>query len=287
MAPSVIKITVKWQKETFNDVEIDQSKPPSLFKTQLFSLTGVPPERQKIIGFKGGLLKDDADWAAVGAKDGLKVTMMGTAEKVPAAPEKEQVFLEDLPEEEQDTTGLGKYGAGLENLGNTCYMNSTLQCLYNVPELKSSLINFQAKPGAQSDQSQALTSAAGSLFAKMDKSAVSVSPMEFVLTLRGMFPQFDQRSREGFHMQQDAEECWGSLLHAMRSSLKEEGSSDSEIQKLFGVQTKSVLKCDESDETMEVSMVLYTVVVHSDQYNVPSTLLLCRLMRLNYSSSAI
>ena len=248
---NTVSIHVKWQKETFSNVEIDLTKPPSVFKTQLFSLTGVPPERQKIIGFKGGLLKDDADWTAVGAKNGLKVTMMGTADKAPTAPQKEQVFLEDLPVEEQDTTGLSKYGAGLENLGNTCYMNSTLQCLYNVPELKTVLNDFKAPP--QGDQSKVLTSAAGTLFAQMDKSAQPVSPMAFVMTLRGVFPQFDQRSREGYHMQQDAEECWGALLHAMRTSLSS-SQGDDEIQNLFGIQTRSVLKSEETDETMEVCL---------------------------------
>jgi ubiquitin carboxyl-terminal hydrolase 14 len=32
---------------------------------------------------------------------------------------------------------MSKYGAGLENLGNTCYMSSTVQCLYAVPELRT------------------------------------------------------------------------------------------------------------------------------------------------------
>jgi hypothetical protein len=52
----VIAVSVKWQKEQFNDLEVDETQPPVVFKTQLFSLTGVPPERQKIM-VKGGLLQ--------------------------------------------------------------------------------------------------------------------------------------------------------------------------------------------------------------------------------------
>lgn len=48
-------VSVKWQKEVFS-VEIDTTQPPYVFKCQLFDLTGVPPERQKIM-VKGGLLK--------------------------------------------------------------------------------------------------------------------------------------------------------------------------------------------------------------------------------------
>lgn len=47
---------MKWQKETFPGIEIDTSQPPVVFKTQLYTLTGVPPERQKIM-VKGGILK--------------------------------------------------------------------------------------------------------------------------------------------------------------------------------------------------------------------------------------
>ena len=76
--------------------------------------------------------------------------------------------MEDLPEEEQDTTGLSKYGAGeavshseladalrwlscaragLENAGNTCYMNSSLQCLYRVPEVRQALKAYDGGAG--------------------------------------------------------------------------------------------------------------------------------------------
>lgn len=49
-------VSVKWQKEVFPGIEIDTSQPPIVFKSQLYTLTGVPPERQKIM-VKGGILK--------------------------------------------------------------------------------------------------------------------------------------------------------------------------------------------------------------------------------------
>jgi hypothetical protein len=99
-----LKVEVKWQKELFKDIEIDTAQPPLVFKVQLFTLTGVPPERQKIM-VKGGMLKDDGDWDKLALKPGQRLMMMGTADKVPEAPKDTPVFVEDLPEDEQDTTG--------------------------------------------------------------------------------------------------------------------------------------------------------------------------------------
>lgn len=81
-------VTVKWGKESY-EVDVDPSLPGVVFKTQLFTLTGVPPERQKVMGCKSAPLKarraaacavaqradapaarqDDADMAAVGLKE--------------------------------------------------------------------------------------------------------------------------------------------------------------------------------------------------------------------------
>ena len=51
-----LAVTVKWGKESY-EVDVDPSLPGVVFKTQLFTLTGVPPERQKVMGCKSAPLK--------------------------------------------------------------------------------------------------------------------------------------------------------------------------------------------------------------------------------------
>ncbi|KAI3915236.1 hypothetical protein MKX01_035495 [Papaver californicum] len=48
-------VTVRWQEELL-EVGIDPSQPPSVSKSELYGLTGVPPERQEIT-INGGFLK--------------------------------------------------------------------------------------------------------------------------------------------------------------------------------------------------------------------------------------
>lgn len=44
----------------YPEIDVNTDEEPILFKAQLFALTGVQPERQKIM-CKGGILKDD-EW---------------------------------------------------------------------------------------------------------------------------------------------------------------------------------------------------------------------------------
>ena len=210
------KVTLKWGKETYS-VEVDTSQPPSIFKSQIFSLTGVPPERQKVL-LKGSQLKDD-EWGKAVPKDGSTVMLMGSADPISVeAPKNAPTFVEDLPEDEQDIAGTKAYGSGLANLGNTCYMNSTVQCLYSVPELHAALGKYA--PAGAADSSAKLAAATKSLFATLKSGGAAIPPLQFLLALRARFPQFAQQDPKGGYMQQDAEECYSQVMHTLKEQLK-------------------------------------------------------------------
>ncbi|KAM0881096.1 hypothetical protein ACQ4PT_033166 [Festuca glaucescens] len=258
----MVTVSVKWQKQVFSDIEIDTSQSPFVFKAQLYALTGVPPERQKIM-VKGGILKDDADWSTLAVKNGQKLMMIGTADEIVRAPEKSPVFVEDLPEEEQ-AAALG-HSAGLYNLGNTCYMNSTLQCLHSVPELKSALLSYLDNVrGTGVDQtSHSLTVATRNTFGELDQSVRPVAPLHFLQMLRKKYPQFAQQ-QNNVYMQQDAEECWTQLVYTLSQTLTSEGSEPtaSQMKELFGIDLVSRVHCAESGEESSEAESVYSLKCH-------------------------
>ena len=76
-------------------------------------------------------IQDDSDLPSMGITAGTTLMMMGTPEGGELKqPEKTIKFLEDMTPEERARALHEKLGvtlpAGLENLGNTCYMNSTV-----------------------------------------------------------------------------------------------------------------------------------------------------------------
>jgi len=98
-----LAITVKWKKEIFDNIPVDLSAPVSKLKVQLFSLTGVAPEKQKLI-MGGKTLKDEMSLESYGVKNGSVLQMMGNASEMLVKPDiKEVKFVDDLPASDQAT----------------------------------------------------------------------------------------------------------------------------------------------------------------------------------------
>lgn len=207
---------------------------------QLFSLTGVEPERQTVL-IKGGRLKDDTDMAKLAAstKPNQVFLMTGSSSDKGkmVAPTEKPKFLEDMTEAEL-AQSEGATPAGLQNLGNTCYLNSTLQVLKSMPEMQQQLTSYKDTPGGGSLQNLAqyglgglgssgdLVGSLRDLYKQMSATQEGFPPMMLLNALRTAYPQFAQKSRTGQgYAQQDAEEAWSQIIHQIRDRLKIQGDA--------------------------------------------------------------
>ena len=219
-------------------MELDPTATGETLKFQLYSMTGVEPDRQKIL-IKGGQLKDDTNLSTLKAKPGQTFMMMGTPGSGDAlnlinAPKERPKFAEDMTEAEL-AKQEGATPAGLQNLGNTCYLNSTLQVLRSVPEMQDELLRYEPS-SSTSDSSVAslslfglgglgsstdLTASLRDLYKQMSETQDGLPPLMFLNALRTAFPQFAQKSKTGHgYAQQDAEEAWSQIVAQLRQKLR-------------------------------------------------------------------
>ena len=248
-------------------MELDPTSTGEIFKYQLFSLTGVEPERQKIL-VKGGQLKDETDLSTLGAKSGQTFIMMGTPSNGGSGdglerPKEKMKFVEDMTEAEV-AKAEGATPAGLQNLGNTCYLNSTLQTLRYVPELQQELSKYVPTRSSSTLLGPSpivdLTASLRDLYKQMGETQNGFPPLTFLYALQTVFPQFAQKSKTGQgYAQQDAEEAWTQIISQLRLKLKlkkpeiegAEPSTQNEpdvsfIDKYLAGRFESSLECDDT-----------------------------------------
>lgn len=125
-------------------------------------------------------------------------------------------------------------------------MNSCLQCMNGIKELREALASYQVPSAAERNIDAVLTNQFRQTTLDLTSTTDAITPLQFTMALRQRFPRFGEM-QNGHYMQQDADECLKGLLTVLSGTLG--GSSGTnKIDELFGFRMKSKLRCLECDE---------------------------------------
>ncbi|XP_020163936.1 ubiquitin carboxyl-terminal hydrolase 23 isoform X1 [Aegilops tauschii subsp. strangulata] len=190
-------------------------------------------------GFQMETLNPDAAGGAATAAAGAA---RGEAEA--RRPEKAEALGLD-PELTVARIYLGRIGAGLQNLGNTCYLNSVLQCLTYTEPFAAYLQSGRHKSSCRTAGFCALCALQNHVKTALQSTGKIVTPSQIVKNLRCISRSF-RNSR-----QEDAHELMVNLLESMHkcclpSGVPSESASAYEkslVHRIFGGRLRSQVKC--------------------------------------------
>lgn len=213
-------------------ISITNATTTAQLKSEVEQLTMVPIDRQKYM-VKGGLADDNVSNLSSIIKAGTNVMLLGTPDAdLISKPKNLGNFIEDLAPDQQ-LQKLDQTPIGFQNMGNTCYLNSTLQALYSIGSLRELILNYKNEGivSPADDMHHKIIVELKRCFENLqNRSFKSVMPVVLLNVLRKCYPQFAERgSQDGFYKQQDAEELFTQLFQSLNIVFGDKFSDDFQI----------------------------------------------------------